>query len=188
MLQSATHHAIVIVDVENFGDPSRTNADQLAVREGLYDALSQAFARAGIGWGDCVSEDRGDGILVLVPATVPKSWLVTRVPAHLVDLLDRHNASCPARVRIRLRLALHAGEVHQDAHGFTGNSLNRAFRLIESSASRTALRQSSSVVALIVSDWFYDEVVRHHTAAQPEHFHKVRVPIQVCPPQSMRAC
>jgi tetratricopeptide (TPR) repeat protein len=46
MFQPAVHRAIVIVDVESFGDPARTNAHQLAVRDGMYRALRQSFARA----------------------------------------------------------------------------------------------------------------------------------------------
>jgi tetratricopeptide (TPR) repeat protein len=175
MLQPAIHRAILIVDVENFGDPARTNTDQLAVRDTMYRALRQSFAMARIDWAECVTEDRGDGAFVLVPPTVPKSWLVTRLPAHMAEMLVRYNAACPAQARIRLRMALHAGEVHPDAHGSAGTSINRAFRLIEAPASRTALRYSSGVIALIVSDWFYDEVVRHHPAAEPSCFRQVHV-------------
>jgi tetratricopeptide (TPR) repeat protein len=172
--QPAVHRAILIVDVESFGDAARTNADQLEVRDAMYKALRQSFARARISWADCAVEDRGDGVLVLVSPEVPKSRLVTRLPVGLADILGRHNASCPATERIRLRMALHAGEVHRDAHGFAGTSVNRAFRLIEAPPSRTALRTSAGVVALIVSDWFYDEVVRHHPAAGPSCFRQVR--------------
>ena len=152
MLQPAVHRAILIVDVERFGDPARTNADQLAVRDAMYQAPRQSFSSARISWAGCVTEDCGDG--VLVPPVVPKSWLVTRLPAYLAEALVRHNAAHPEQERIRLRIALHAGEVHQDPHGFAGVSINRAFRLVEASASRTALRDSSGVVALIVSDCF----------------------------------
>ncbi len=175
MFQPAVHRAILIVDVESFGDPARTNAHQLAVRHAMYKALRQSFARARISWAGCAVEDRGDGVLVLVPPEVPKSRLVTRLPARLADILGRHNAACPAPERIRLRMALHAGEVHRDAHGFAGTSVNRAFRLIEAPPSRTALRDSVGVIALIVSDWFYDEVVRHYPAAAPSCFRQVRV-------------
>ena len=175
MLQPAVHRAILIVDVERFGDPARTNAHQLAVRDAMYQALRQSFSSGRISWADCVTEDRGDGVLVLVPPVVPKSWLVTRLPVYLAEALVRHNAAHPEQERIRLRMALHAGEVHQDPHGFAGVSINRAFRLIEAPASRTALRDSSGVIALIVSDWFYDEVVRHHPAAGPSCFRQVHV-------------
>jgi tetratricopeptide (TPR) repeat protein len=175
VFQPAVHRAIVIVDVENFGDPARTNADQLAVRDAMYKVLRRSFARARISWADCAVEDRGDGVLVLVSPEVPKSVLVARLPVRLAEMLDRHNAACPAPERIRLRMALHAGEVHQDAHGVAGTSVNRAFRLIEAPPSRTALRDSAGVIALIVSDWFYDEVVRHYPAAGPSCFRQVRV-------------
>jgi tetratricopeptide (TPR) repeat protein len=178
MSRPAVHCAILIVDVESFGDPIRTNANQLAVRDALYKALRQSFAGAHISWAECVAEDRGDGILVFVPATVPKSWLVTRLPARLAELLRQHNAACPEAERIRLRMALHAGEVHQDPHGFTGTSINRAFRMIEAQELRIALRDSPGLIALIVSDWFYDEVVRHHEAAGPSDFRQARIAVK----------
>ena len=73
-------------------------------------------------------------------------------------------------------MALHAGEIHPDAHGVTGSAVNRAFRLIEAPALKSALDDSAGVLALIVSDWFYDEVVRHEPAAGPgcyRHVHAV---------------
>ena len=178
MFQLAVHRAILIVDVENFGDPNRTNTHQLTIRDTVYRLLQQSFAKASISWAECVTEDRGDGVLILIPPTVPKSLLVEKLPTHLAEMLVQHNAGCPAQVRIRLRVALHAGEVHSDAHGHAGTSINRTFRLIQASASRTALRQSSGVVALVVSDWFYDEVVRHCPDAEPSCFRKVHVTVK----------
>ena len=179
MLQpAAVHRAIVIVDVESFGDPNRTNTHQLAVRDALYKALGQSFADAGIRWDDCATEDRGDGALILVPPIVPKSLLVTGLPACLAGNLARYNAACPAHEQIRLRMALHAGEVHQDAHGFTGASLNLAFRLVEAPESRAALRDSPGIMALVVSGWFYDDVVRHYPAAGPGCFREVNIEVK----------
>ena len=51
----------MVVDVERFSDPSRTNLDQLTIRGGLYGSLSQAFGSSRIYWGACITEDRGDG-------------------------------------------------------------------------------------------------------------------------------
>ena len=177
-LQPAVHRAILIVDVESFGDPARTNAHQLAIRDTMYKALRRSFARARISWADCVKEDRGDGALVLIPPAVPKSGLVTGLPGYLAEALARHNAACPQEQRIRLRMALHAGEVHQDAHGYAGASINLAFRLIEAPVAKMALHDSSAVLALIVSEWFYDEVVRHHPAAEPSWFYPAHVAVK----------
>ena len=45
-LAPAVHRAIVGVDVEGFGD-APTHLDQIAVRDGLYQALERAFTHAG---------------------------------------------------------------------------------------------------------------------------------------------
>ena len=120
----------------------------------MYQALTGALANAGISRPGCAIEDRGDGALVLISPQVPKSWLVTRLPVQLAAALDAHNAACPANARISLRMALHAGEIHPDAHGVTGSAVNKTFRLIEAPALKSALDASAGVLALIVSDWF----------------------------------
>ena len=173
--QLAVHRSIMVVDVERFGDPARTNLDQLAVRDALYRALAQAFAESRIGWDSCVSEDRGDGALILVPPDVPKTLLVTGLPGMLAAAVSRHNAGCSVPERMRLRMALHAGEVYQDAHGVAGAAVNHGFRLAEAPELRSALAASPGVLAVIVSDWFFSEVVRHDPAARPGSYRRVPV-------------
>jgi len=157
----AVHRTIVVVDVEGFGDQCRTNRDQLSVRDGLYRAMRDAFGRAGIPWGDCGHEDRGDGVFVLVPAEVPKGLLAELLPSALVTALRTHNGAHPDPERIRLRMALHAGEVYYDEHGVTAAAVNLAFRLLDAGALRAALASSPGVLAVIASSWFYEEVIRH---------------------------
>ncbi len=157
----AVHRTIVVVDVEGFGDQRRTNRDQVAVRDGLYRAMRNAFGRAGIRWDDCGHEDRGDGVFVLVPAEVPKGLLVESLPSALVTALRTHNGTHPGPERIRLRMALHAGEVQYDEHGVTAAAVNLAFRLLDASALKAALASSPGVLAVIASSWFFEEVVRH---------------------------
>jgi hypothetical protein len=160
----AVHRTIVVVDVEGFGDQRRTNRDQVAIRDGLYRAMREAFGRAGIEWDDCGHEDRGDGVFVLVPAEVPKGLLVESLPSALVAALRTHNGAHPGPEQIRLRMALHAGEVHYDEYGVTAAAVNLAFRLLDASALKTALARSPGVLAVIASSWFFEEVVRHSAA------------------------
>ena len=161
----AVHRTIVIVDVEGFGDQRRTNRQQVEVRDVLYQAMREAFGDAGIPWDGCDHEDRGDGIFILVPAEVPKSLLVESLPPPLISALHRHNGERSGQQSIRLRLALHAGEVHYDDHGVTGAAINLAFRLLDARDLKAALAHSPGVLAIIVSPWFFEEVVRHGTAA-----------------------
>src|ERR1700750_3132738 len=101
----AVHRAIVVVDVEGFGDPRRTNRHQVQIRAELYGAMREAFDRAGIPWDSCDHEDRGDGIFILVPAEVPKSLLAESLPPMLIAALEKHNGEHVGQQLIRLRMA-----------------------------------------------------------------------------------
>ena len=76
VLPLAVHRTIVAVDVEGFGDRCRTLPHQVAVREGLYRALQQAFCAASIPWAECHREDRGDGVLILAPPEDPDGQIL----------------------------------------------------------------------------------------------------------------
>lgn len=161
----AVHRTIVIVDVEGFGDQDRTNAHQVIIRDGLYRIMREAFGHAGISWDCCDHEDRGDGVLALVPAEIPKGLLVESLPFAMVMGLRRHNGAHPCPEQIRLRMALHAGEVRYDEHGVTGASVNLAFRLLEAGPLKQALAGCPGPLAVIASPWFFDEVARHTALA-----------------------
>ena len=132
----------------------------MVVRDGLYRAIQEAFDRSGISWAGCHHEDRGDGVFVLVPAEVPE-YFVESLPFAVVSALNTHNSRHPGEERIRLRMALHGGEVHFDKHGATAASINLAFRLLDCGAVKDALAGSTGVLAVITSAWFFEEVVRH---------------------------
>ena len=42
------HRTLVVVDIEGFGHPCRTDAHQVAVRGGLYSVMREAFDQAGV--------------------------------------------------------------------------------------------------------------------------------------------
>ena len=171
----AVHRTIVVLDVERFGDPRRTNPHQLAVREGLYRSVGEAFREAKLPWVPDTHEDRGDGILILLPPEVPKSLLVELLPSELVAMLAAHNREHPDEAGIRLRMSLHAGEVLYDQYGVTGQAVNWAFRLVDAKLLKAALAASSGVLAIIASSWFFDEVIRHAAPGIPASYRRVLV-------------
>lgn len=177
-LPLALHRAIICVDVKGFGDQRRTNPHQIVVRDGLYRALRVSLDRSGVPWESCYNEDRGDGALVLVPAEVPKSVLVSNFVWELARALGEHNREHDRLAQIRLRLAMHAGEVHHDEYGVTGDALNATFRLLESETVKRALAESTGDLAVITSQWFFDEVIRHTPASFPERYQQVRVSVK----------
>jgi class 3 adenylate cyclase len=172
------HRTIVYVDVEGFASPERTNADQTAVRGGLYHALVAAFTAAGVPWHECYHEDRGDGALILIRPEVPKNILVTELPGALAAALHEHNRAHHRQARIRLRVAIHAGEVLRDEHGVAGSAINLTARLLEAKALKRTLRRSTGVIALIASEWFFDEVIRHQPASVPGSYRRVRISVK----------
>jgi hypothetical protein len=91
----AVHRTIVVLDVERFGDPRRTDPHELAVRDGLYRSVGEAFQQAGLPWTPDTHEDRGDGILIVLPPEVHKSLLVELLPSALVAALTAHNRAHP---------------------------------------------------------------------------------------------
>jgi tetratricopeptide (TPR) repeat protein len=174
----AVHRTIVCADVAGYGDPQRTNRDQVALRDGLYGALRTAFLRSGLRWERCHREDRGDGALILVPPETPKELLAGPFPVELATALDEHNAGVGPEARIRLRVAMHAGEMHPDDHGFAGNSINLASRLLDADPPREALKDPRADLALIVSEWFYEEVVRQDPDCRPDTYRQVKVEVK----------
>jgi hypothetical protein len=172
---TTAHCTIVTVDIEGFGRHSRTNMNQVRVRHGMYRSMHEAFDAAGIPWTSCRREDRGDGILILAPAHVPKVLFSDLLPDTLVQALIAHNAVHPVEERIRMRLALNAGEITYDEHGVTASSITRTFRLVDAAALRTKLARSSATLAVISSDWFYDEVIRHSERSAASSYRSINV-------------
>ena len=118
------------------------------------------------------------GVLVLIPPDVPKGLLVVQLPREIAAALWEHNEACPREARIRLRVAVHAGEIQHDDHGVTGAAINLTFRLLAAEALRVALAGSPGVLALIASKWFYEEVIRHDPASHPAAYRRVRVAVK----------
>ena len=115
------HHTIFVVEIEGFASAGRTNMHRLTLRAGLYDVVQGALVGSGVSWLDCYHSDLVDGVLLLVPADYPKAVFSELVPVALTALLAEHNRVHRLPERIRLRVALHAGEVSYDPYREDGS-------------------------------------------------------------------
>lgn len=174
----AVHRTILVLDVEGFGDRRRTDANQVEVRAGLYGSVRRAFEAADIPWESCTWEDRGDGALILAGPDVPKALFVESLPHKLIGELRRYNDMHQVQEQIRLRMALNAGEVRYDQLGEAGQAINLAFRLLESRELKEDLANSPGVLALVVSSWFFEAVVRHSTIDDPARYRNTVVTVK----------
>ncbi|MBE8522016.1 ATP-binding protein [Amycolatopsis sp. H6(2020)] len=178
LVSGSRHHLIVVADIEGFGNPVRTSPHLQAVRDGLDAVMRATFTAAGLSWEDCYKEMCGDAVVALAPAAADKAAFVETTLPTLVTRLRVHNDTHPDPQRIRIRLALHAGEVSHDTHGITSTALIRAFRLCDAPPLKTALAGSPGVLAVIASDWLFDDVIRHIPAAAPTTWRSVPVTVK----------
>ncbi|HUR02143.1 MAG TPA: hypothetical protein VM347_06375, partial [Nonomuraea sp.] len=177
-LAPTEHRTIVIVDIADFSNNQRMAIHQSAVREGLYDVVKRAFTGVGLDYDKCEHEDRGDGMLILVPAEFPKSELADKLPERLVTEIRRFNSTRVPEARMKLRVAVHAGDIRKDDHGWIGLPVILAFRILDAQDAKVALRRSDGLLALIASDHFYTEVILQDPGTAPESYRQIEVMIK----------
>jgi hypothetical protein len=172
------HQTVMAVDIAGYGGMDRTRANYVKIRDGLFQSVEQAFEEADIPWSDCRHEGNGDGILVLAPPTIAKGCFAATLPRALDKALRQYNDEHSAKEKIKLRMVLHAGEVTFDKHGVAATAVILAFRLLNAPRLKTALADSPATLGMIASDWFYDDVIRHHPEYEPDTYHKVVVEVK----------
>jgi hypothetical protein len=176
MYSGPTYRSILIVDTEGSG--ARTDPEKVVLRRALYRLLMVAFARAGLVWDHCVREDRGDGVYVLIPPSVPKPTLVTAFVEALDGLLGEPAELGPAGHCPRLRVSLHAGDVSFDRNGSSGVEVDHAFAIVDADPVRAALRAAErGRLVLVLSATFFDATVRQrYHGLDPAAYREVMLP------------
>ena len=178
------HRAVVALDIER--SASRPDPVKAELRAKLYEVFDAALLEAGIRrqYRDPFI-DRGDGILALIHPVdqAPKAALLkTAIPA-LSQLLADYNVSLPrasrAQRQLRVRVVVHAGEVHYDANGCFGEALDVAFRLLDAARVKRALREAAGPLILVVSANIYSSVVRHGYEGIDQHAFHPLVRVQI---------
>ena len=153
--------SLFVCDIASFGHPARRDLEQHKVRAALYGGLSRSFDGEGIPLRSCHHEDRGDGVLVVVPPTADTTVLLTSLVDRFRAAVREHNEVSSEAAQMRLRVAVHIGFVRPDAEGVVGSAVNLAFRLLNAEQLRQVLQWSGADLALIASDRVYDDVIRH---------------------------
>jgi hypothetical protein len=178
MDSAAYHKTIMALDIAGYNDPRRTTAHRLVVHDGFWNLLRTSFAEVGVPWDVLFQENTGDGAMIQLPAQVAKADLVAALPDRMLAELRRYNAVHAEEAHVQLRVAFHAGEVYQASHGTVSDATSHAFRLVEAPEAKSALKKSGAALALIVSDSFYQDVVRADPAADAASYHRIRVSVK----------
>jgi hypothetical protein len=151
------HRGMFAVDITSFG--RRNPRLGILSRETLYTVIKEACAAAGICWNCCHHEDRGDAIFALAPADESIETLIDPLVARIRTGLGHRNRFLSGDAQIQVRMAINAGYVYRDSHGFTGHAVTRLFRLLDAPALKTRLAHHPGDFGLIVPDDLYQEIV-----------------------------
>jgi class 3 adenylate cyclase len=162
MTAAPVHRTIVALDIVEFAHPQRTDPTRLRLRHRLYKLIRQTLIAAGINPEHAPRVDLGDGVLVLFEPDLPAAHVVDVVIGRLGASLAEVNRQVPGDERLRLRVALHRGDVLVDAHGFVGGALVEACRLSNAAPLREQLAATSADMALIVSDQLWRQLPGLH--------------------------
>jgi hypothetical protein len=164
--------SLVAVDIEGYS--RRDNLGHVELREALRCVCGDAFRAAGVRAD--TRQDQGDAFLILVRPDVAKARLVADLVRELGIALRLVNRNRLPAARMRLRVALHAGEVHLDGTGYGGEAVVAVMRLVEADALRDALKTAPDDLAVIVSERLHDDVVKHgYRGIDPAEYRVVRV-------------
>jgi hypothetical protein len=159
------------VDIAGFTRADRNSEIRLYLRRSLYQILQEAFQGSGLPWAECHHEDRGDGVLIIVPPHIPGYGLIDPLPERLRGLIRRHNRLSHESAQMQLRAAATIGPVDRDDHGLVGDDLNQLFRMLDARPLRRALTDSGAELALVISRYVHDNlVIQHPSLVNPALF------------------
>jgi hypothetical protein len=149
---------VLFTDVVGFGALDRDDEDRRLIR-----LSSQEMMRASLGrvWDECISEDRGDGLLIVVPPHIPTARVMVPLHRELPGELRRHNRTYSKQAGIRLRVAANVGPVMTDVVGMSGEAIIRTARLIDAPAFKEAMAETGATLGIITSEFVYETAIRH---------------------------
>jgi hypothetical protein len=150
---------VLLTDVVGFGALHRNDHDRRIIRR---EGLTMMQETLGPLWNACISQDRGDGLLVIVPSQIPTGRIVESVNRELPVRLRRHNRTYGDSARIHLRVAVNAGPVITDSLGLSGETIIRASRLAEAPVLKEAMADSGLGLGIIVSAFVHEIAIRYN--------------------------
>jgi hypothetical protein len=170
---------VVGVDINGFTRPDRDDDIRRFLHRALYGMVMTALRQADIPWEDCFHEDRGDGILIVIPPSITARGVIDPFVSNLRKLIRLHNHACQPAAKIQLRVATHIGPVDLDEEGFVGSVVNHMARMLDAPRLKRSLDTSTAELAFIVSEYVYNNVIcPYPTLLNPSDFQAIRFQVK----------
>jgi hypothetical protein len=122
---------------------------------------------------ECLFEDRGDGMLVVVPAGVPMPTIMGRLTGALPAALRWHNRIYNICAQIQMGIAVDTGPAGSHDPVTAEKVLGQAGQLLETPALARAISRSRANLGMIVSSSVYDTAIRPYGG--PVDYQPVRI-------------
>jgi CRP-like cAMP-binding protein len=149
---------VILSDVVGFGSLTRTDEDRRVIREALFGMTHTALQDLPDVWS---WDDRGDGLLTVVPPSVPTAKVIAHLHKELPAALHEHNRAHRDSAQIQLRVAINVGPVITDTMGVSGEAIIVAARLVEAPLFKEAMKKGQAGLGIIASTFIYETVIRH---------------------------
>jgi hypothetical protein len=156
--------AMLTLDIAGFTRPDRDEEVRIYIRKAFYAMLREALHGSGIPWDRCYREDRGDGALVIMSPDIPARCIIDPFPERMRGLIRVYNRMSIPAAQIQVRAAAHIGPVYRDDHGLVGDDINLLCRMLDAEPLHAALADSGAELALAISGYMHDTLVRRHPA------------------------
>ena len=164
---------VVLSDVVGFGAVDRNDIDRLIIREALFNMTHAALQGIPNGWS---WDDRGDGLLMVVPPSVPTANVMAQFVKELPSALERHNGTHRASTRIQLRVAVCVGPVVSDTMGVSGDAIIASARLVDAPVFKAAIADSTAALGVIASSFVYETAIK--PGPDPAGYSQVQVEVK----------
>ncbi len=148
------------VDIEGYGRCDRTDPVRVGLRRRLSSWCTGLLAEAGADREQYHQHSTGDGFLFSIDPHVPRTALLTGMVDGLRRQLVSFNRGKTTAKRLRVRLAVHGGEVLRDPHPLEGSATVLTCRLLDAEVLRACLLVTRQPLAAVASPVIYDGIIR----------------------------
>lgn len=171
-MSDPVHKTLLVLDIEKFGP--RKHLEQAEAQRVMYDFFRRALAKAEVEQTAARVEDRGDGLFAVLDADVSKVKLIRSTLSELPTALYDYNRMASNTARIRMRAAVHAGDVEITDKGVVGTPAIEVFRLLNSKKLYAQLGAADEPLVFAVTDAIYRDVIRHdHSGVRADRFYSI---------------
>ncbi|MFF0431750.1 hypothetical protein ACFYU9_05930 [Streptomyces sp. NPDC004327] len=166
---------LLAVDAKGYGRADTVTQRQY--QEGIARLLDRAAAIARLDRDGWLTQEGGDSVFAVLPATAYEPALIDTFMRALDAGLREFNQNRIPQARLRLRAAVHFGPAAPGAGGFVGSAPVETGRILDSAPLRAALDEApDACLAVAVSAAVFRDVVKEaHTTLRPEEFRQVAV-------------